>query len=107
MPDQSQVTKPLMADLGGMGGVGASVVAGSGAASAHGTLNSTKGAAIGAGGQALMSNGGTSDPVEMRRLNYQTPAMVNHPPIAVQQLADHIEMLKSNDNQKFSQEYEV
>lgn len=48
-----------------------------------------------------------SDPVEMRRLMYQTPAMVSHPPIPVSILAQHIEMLKANDNLKFSQEYEV
>ncbi|XP_065213567.1 tyrosine-protein phosphatase Lar isoform X3 [Planococcus citri] len=47
-----------------------------------------------------------SDPVEMRRLMYQTPAMVSHPPIPVSMLAQHIEMLKANDNLKFSQEYE-
>ncbi|KAF2354314.1 PTP type protein phosphatase [Trinorchestia longiramus] len=104
IPDQSQVTKPLMADLGGMG-VGASVVAGSGPASAHGTLNSAKGASVSAGAPGLISNG-PSDPVELRRLNYQTPAMMSHPPIPVQQLAEHIELLKANDNQKFSQEYE-
>ncbi|XP_022247937.1 tyrosine-protein phosphatase Lar-like isoform X3 [Limulus polyphemus] len=47
-----------------------------------------------------------TDPVELRRLNYQTPAMINHPPIPVTELANHIERLKANDNQKFSQEYE-
>ncbi|XP_067118377.1 tyrosine-protein phosphatase Lar-like isoform X6 [Centruroides vittatus] len=47
-----------------------------------------------------------TDPVEMRRLNYQTPAMMNHPPIPVTELANHIERLKANENLKFSQEYE-
>lgn len=47
-----------------------------------------------------------SDPVELRRLNYQTPAMMSHPPIPVTELANHIERLKANDNMKFSQEYE-
>ncbi|XP_022247809.1 tyrosine-protein phosphatase Lar-like isoform X3 [Limulus polyphemus] len=47
-----------------------------------------------------------TDPVELRRLNYQTPAMINHPPIPVTELANHIERLKASDNQKFSQEYE-
>nr|NVI75640.1 Leukocyte-antigen-related-like protein [Cucujiformia] len=47
-----------------------------------------------------------SDPVEMRRLNFQTPAMISHPPIPVSELASHIERLKANDNLKFSQEYE-
>ncbi|XP_074033779.1 tyrosine-protein phosphatase Lar isoform X2 [Leptinotarsa decemlineata] len=47
-----------------------------------------------------------SDPVEMRRLNFQTPAMISHPPIPISELANHIERLKANDNLKFSQEYE-
>ncbi|XP_071800264.1 receptor-type tyrosine-protein phosphatase F-like isoform X1 [Asterias amurensis] len=47
-----------------------------------------------------------SDPVEMRRMNYQTPAMMSHPPIPVMELSDHIERLKSNENLLFSQEYE-
>ncbi|XP_030647923.1 protein tyrosine phosphatase receptor type Fa isoform X6 [Chanos chanos] len=57
------------------------------------------------------------DPVEMRRLNYQTqgssipsrpntPRMREHPPISVSELADHIERLKANDGLRFSQEYE-
>ncbi|XP_026465523.1 tyrosine-protein phosphatase Lar-like [Ctenocephalides felis] len=46
------------------------------------------------------------DPVEMRRLNFQTPAMMSHPPIPISELADHIERLKANDNLKFAQEYE-
>ncbi|XP_047645335.1 receptor-type tyrosine-protein phosphatase F isoform X8 [Phacochoerus africanus] len=59
----------------------------------------------------------SSDPVEMRRLNYQTPgssvpscpnisSMRDHPPIPVTNLADNIERLKANDGLKFSQEYE-
>ncbi|XP_031751408.1 receptor-type tyrosine-protein phosphatase delta isoform X31 [Xenopus tropicalis] len=61
-----------------------------------------------------------TDPVELRRLNFQTPgsgvsgyprnlhssSMANHPPIPILELADHIERLKANDNLKFSQEYE-
>ncbi|KAM3960723.1 tyrosine-protein phosphatase Lar-like [Aphomia sociella] len=50
--------------------------------------------------------GAPSDPVEMRRLNFQTPAMISHPPIPISELAEHIERLKANDNLKFSQEYE-
>ncbi|XP_045550425.1 receptor-type tyrosine-protein phosphatase F isoform X8 [Salmo salar] len=50
--------------------------------------------------------GNSSDPVEMRRLNYQTPGMREHPPITVCDLADHIERLKANDGLRFSQEYE-
>uniref|UniRef100_A0A8B9ILF3 Receptor-type tyrosine-protein phosphatase S n=1 Tax=Anser cygnoides TaxID=8845 RepID=A0A8B9ILF3_ANSCY len=62
-----------------------------------------------------------TDPVELRRLNFQTPgsdvsgylgnlhssSMASHPPIPILELADHIERLKANDNLKFSQEYEV
>ncbi|XP_051809692.1 receptor-type tyrosine-protein phosphatase F isoform X13 [Acanthochromis polyacanthus] len=64
---------------------------------------------------SLLAN--SSDPVEMRRLNYQTPGpsshrcpntprMREHPPIPVVDLADHIERLKANDSLRFSQEYE-
>ncbi|XP_051554729.1 receptor-type tyrosine-protein phosphatase F-like isoform X6 [Myxocyprinus asiaticus] len=52
----------------------------------------------------LLAN--SSDPVELRRLNYQTPGMREHPPISVCDLADHIERLKANDALRFSQEYE-
>ncbi|XP_067368623.1 protein tyrosine phosphatase receptor type Fa isoform X22 [Channa argus] len=48
----------------------------------------------------------SSDPVEMRRLNYQTQGMREHPPISLCDLADHIERLKANDGLLFSQEYE-
>ncbi|XP_075307626.1 receptor-type tyrosine-protein phosphatase delta isoform X26 [Odontesthes bonariensis] len=47
-----------------------------------------------------------TDPVELRRLNFQTPGMASHPPIPVMDFADHLERLKANDNLKFSQEYE-
>ncbi|XP_064411077.1 receptor-type tyrosine-protein phosphatase delta isoform X12 [Latimeria chalumnae] len=61
-----------------------------------------------------------TDPVELRRLNFQTPgsgvsgypgnlhssSMASHPPIPILELADHLERLKANDNLKFSQEYE-
>ncbi|XP_061620670.1 receptor-type tyrosine-protein phosphatase delta isoform X28 [Phyllopteryx taeniolatus] len=47
-----------------------------------------------------------TDPVELRRLNFQTPGMASHPPIPVMDLAEHLEHLKANDNLKFSQEYE-
>uniref|UniRef100_A0A8D0CGI7 protein-tyrosine-phosphatase n=1 Tax=Scleropages formosus TaxID=113540 RepID=A0A8D0CGI7_SCLFO len=63
-----------------------------------------------------------TDPVEMRRINFQTPdsglssplseadfdyeSMMNHPPIPIAELAEHTEMLKANDNLKLSQEYE-
>ncbi|KAJ4920814.1 hypothetical protein JOQ06_021451 [Pogonophryne albipinna] len=59
----------------------------------------------------------SSDPVEMRRLNYQTqgssalscpktPRMREHPSIPISDLADYIERLKANDGLRFSQEYE-
>ncbi|XP_058870096.1 receptor-type tyrosine-protein phosphatase S-like isoform X6 [Acipenser ruthenus] len=63
-----------------------------------------------------------TDPVEMRRINFQTPdsglssplsdpgfdfeSMLNHPPIPIADLAEHTECLKANDNLKLSQEYE-
>uniref|UniRef100_A0AAV2JVR3 protein-tyrosine-phosphatase n=1 Tax=Knipowitschia caucasica TaxID=637954 RepID=A0AAV2JVR3_KNICA len=47
-----------------------------------------------------------TDPVEMRRINFQTPGMMSHPPIPVTELAEHIELLKANDNLRLSQEYE-
>ncbi|XP_046712770.1 receptor-type tyrosine-protein phosphatase S isoform X4 [Silurus meridionalis] len=47
-----------------------------------------------------------TDPVEMRRINFQTPGMMNHPPIPITDLAEHTELLKANDNLKLSQEYE-
>ncbi|XP_014115753.1 PREDICTED: receptor-type tyrosine-protein phosphatase S isoform X8 [Pseudopodoces humilis] len=62
------------------------------------------------------------DPVEMRRINFQTPdsglssplsdpefdleSMLSHPPISISELAEHTEHLKANDNLKLSQEYE-
>ncbi|XP_019406107.1 PREDICTED: receptor-type tyrosine-protein phosphatase S isoform X12 [Crocodylus porosus] len=62
------------------------------------------------------------DPVEMRRINFQTPdsglssplsdpefdfeSMLSHPPIPISELAEHTEHLKANDNLKLSQEYE-
>ncbi|XP_017268866.1 receptor-type tyrosine-protein phosphatase S isoform X22 [Kryptolebias marmoratus] len=47
-----------------------------------------------------------TDPVEMRRINFQTQGMMNHPPIPISELAEHTELLKANDNLKLSQEYE-
>ncbi|XP_061414107.1 receptor-type tyrosine-protein phosphatase delta-like isoform X3 [Lethenteron reissneri] len=49
---------------------------------------------------------GSADPVQMRRLNHQTPGMEMHPPIPVSEFAGHVERLKANDNMLFSQEYE-
>ncbi|XP_030002968.1 protein tyrosine phosphatase receptor type Db isoform X5 [Sphaeramia orbicularis] len=53
-----------------------------------------------------MSSHHPTDPVELRRINFQTPGMASHPPVPISELADHIERLKANDNLKFSQEYE-
>uniref|UniRef100_A0AAR2IYG9 protein-tyrosine-phosphatase n=1 Tax=Pygocentrus nattereri TaxID=42514 RepID=A0AAR2IYG9_PYGNA len=63
-----------------------------------------------------------TDPVEMRRINFQTPdgsdkkssyptktfdrGMMSHPPIPISELAEHTELLKANDNLRLSQEYE-
>ncbi|XP_028977525.1 receptor-type tyrosine-protein phosphatase S isoform X16 [Esox lucius] len=63
-----------------------------------------------------------TDPVEMRRINFQTPdsglssplseadfdyeSMMNHPPIPIAELPEHTDLLKANDNLKLSQEYE-
>ncbi|XP_013884067.1 receptor-type tyrosine-protein phosphatase delta isoform X15 [Austrofundulus limnaeus] len=53
-----------------------------------------------------MSSHHPTDPVELRRINFQTPGMASHPPVPISELADHAERLKANDNLKFSQEYE-
>ncbi|XP_027138830.1 protein tyrosine phosphatase receptor type Db isoform X12 [Larimichthys crocea] len=53
-----------------------------------------------------MSSHHPTDPVELRRINFQTPGMASHPPVPISEMADHIERLKANDNLKFSQEYE-
>ncbi|XP_041647503.1 receptor-type tyrosine-protein phosphatase S-like isoform X4 [Cheilinus undulatus] len=47
-----------------------------------------------------------SDPVELRRINFQTQGMREHPPISISDLADHVEGLKANDGLRFCQEYE-
>ncbi|KAL9706114.1 hypothetical protein quinque_009632 [Culex quinquefasciatus] len=36
-----------------------------------------------------------TDPVDMRRLNFQTPGMISHPPIPISELANHVERLKA------------
>nr|XP_040146961.1 receptor-type tyrosine-protein phosphatase S [Ictidomys tridecemlineatus] len=62
------------------------------------------------------------DPVEMRRINFQTPdsglssplrepgspaeSMLSHPPVPIGDMAEHTERLKANDSLKLSQEYE-
>ncbi|XP_034146368.1 receptor-type tyrosine-protein phosphatase S isoform X5 [Esox lucius] len=57
-------------------------------------------------GNAEMMAHHPTDPVEMRRINFQTPGMVSHPPIPITELAEHTELLKANDNLRLSQEYE-
>lgn len=44
-----------------------------------------------------------TDPVEMRRMNFQTQALMNHQPIAVSDLSAHIDNLKNNEGLSFSQ----
>ena len=46
------------------------------------------------------------DPVELRRLHFQTVGMQTHPAIKCEDLASYIESLKANQNEKFSAEYE-
>ncbi|XP_041942518.1 receptor-type tyrosine-protein phosphatase S-like isoform X11 [Alosa sapidissima] len=64
-----------------------------------------------------MSSHHPTDPVELRRINFQTPgpraagyrrlsSMASHPPIPVSELPEQLERLKANDNLRFSQEYE-
>ncbi|XP_041942561.1 receptor-type tyrosine-protein phosphatase S-like isoform X17 [Alosa sapidissima] len=53
-----------------------------------------------------MSSHHPTDPVELRRINFQTPGMASHPPIPVSELPEQLERLKANDNLRFSQEYE-
>ena len=43
-----------------------------------------------------------SDPVELRRINFQTPALLSHQPIAVSDLSSHIAYLKDNEGRPFS-----
>uniref|UniRef100_A0A4W5PHG7 protein-tyrosine-phosphatase n=1 Tax=Hucho hucho TaxID=62062 RepID=A0A4W5PHG7_9TELE len=72
-------------------------------------------------GNAEMMAHHPTDPVEMRRINFQTPGMhcvsplselkytyvsYVHPPIPITELAEHTELLKANDNLRLSQEYE-
>ncbi|KAM6948833.1 receptor-type tyrosine-protein phosphatase S isoform 4-T4 [Aplochiton taeniatus] len=57
-------------------------------------------------GNAEMMAHHPTDPVEMRRINFQTPGMMSHPPIPINELAEHTELLKANDNLRLSQEYE-
>lgn len=60
-----------------------------------------------------ISPASSNEPVELRRpqptniyQNKEIP-LTNHPPIHVEEFAEHLERLKAADNYKFSQEYEV
>ncbi|XP_051982584.1 receptor-type tyrosine-protein phosphatase S-like isoform X2 [Xyrauchen texanus] len=53
-----------------------------------------------------MSSQHPSDPVELRRINFPTAGMTSHPPVSISELPAHMERMKSNDNLRFSQEYE-
>ncbi|XP_037388496.1 protein tyrosine phosphatase receptor type Db isoform X13 [Pygocentrus nattereri] len=53
-----------------------------------------------------MSSQHPSDPVELRRINFPTPGMASHPPVAISELPNYIERMKANENLRFSQEYE-
>ncbi|ODN02995.1 Tyrosine-protein phosphatase Lar [Orchesella cincta] len=91
--DQSGVLKPLIATDGPDGPMPA------------GYITSSFGMhTIGSDGITMPE--APSDPVEMRRMNFKTPALLQHPPIVIADLAAHIDRLKSNDNHLFSQEYE-
>ena len=60
-----------------------------------------------------ISPASSNEPVELRRSqpanmyhNKEIP-LTNHPPIHIEEFAEHLERLKAADNYKFSQEYEV
>lgn len=91
--DQSGVLKPLMATDGPDGPMPTGYITSN--LGIH-TMNSD-----GLGGGDI-----PSDPVEMRRMNFKSPAMMQHPPLLINDLSAHLERLKSNDNHLFSQEYE-
>lgn len=91
--DQSAASRPLMAN--------------------NSDHNSAPIASTANGGREAQSNGQQpcpptpNDPVQLRRLHFKTAAMVAHPPVPMSQLAQHIESLRSDDNLRFSQEYEA
>jgi receptor-type tyrosine-protein phosphatase F len=89
--EQGQAMTPLMAgyemNAGGGGGGGNGVITSGMNASSTVALPSV-------------------DPVELRRMNFQTPGMLQHPPIHINNLYQHIELLRENENEKFSTEYE-
>lgn len=46
------------------------------------------------------------DPIELRRIQYQTAEMLAHPAIQIDELFQYLERLKAQSNAKFSLEYE-
>uniref|UniRef100_A0A8C4QMN3 protein-tyrosine-phosphatase n=1 Tax=Eptatretus burgeri TaxID=7764 RepID=A0A8C4QMN3_EPTBU len=61
---------------------------------------------IGGRGRSERGSCGGRDPVEMRRLNHQSPGMASHPPIPAAQLLQHVEQLRNDGNRLLCQEYE-
>ncbi|XP_075919081.1 receptor-type tyrosine-protein phosphatase S-like isoform X2 [Petromyzon marinus] len=109
----SDPTKPILlgdarpAGRGSSGGGGAGAGPGGTAAPAgSGGGGGGAGAAEAFGKENAAAAQQPTDPVELRRINFQTPGMMSHPPIAVEELVDHVERLKANDNMLFAQEYE-
>ena len=52
-------------------------------------------------------NEAPSDPVVLKRMTIQTPGLMDHPPINVNELSDRIRDMRAESNAKFTQEYEV
>ena len=52
-------------------------------------------------------NEAPSDPVVLKRMTIQTPGLMDHPPIPVNELSDRIRDMRAESNAKFTQEYEV
>ena len=52
---------------------------------------------------STISPASSGEPVEIRRMQ----PIINYLPIAIEEFATHLELLKASDNYKFSQEYEV
>ncbi|XP_067028665.1 receptor-type tyrosine-protein phosphatase delta-like isoform X2 [Acropora muricata] len=51
-------------------------------------------------------NEAPSDPVVLKRMTIQTPGLMDHPPINVNELSDRIRDMRAESNAKFTQEYE-
>lgn len=46
------------------------------------------------------------DPIEWRRLNFSSPGLLSNPPVPCEELAQHVERLRANNNSRLSAEYE-